>query len=252
MVMVVLMVVVVVMVVLMVVLMVMIMVMMMLLHGPDPLLHQVELARHGPELVNLHQAPQVALDARRALAHLGVHEELAGHEQRAGHHDVGERDVVADEELAPAAVEGRLDGAQGALEPGRAVVVARLVKGHHAEDDHEQGHEHVRAQLLLGEAGPLLDLGLGLGVGAQELGGAGPARRHVARDRLALGQGEAVGALKGGHLAERELGQELGRLVGLFNHKVGRVDDLEPVEGRQGLDLGGCVSSLSLSHGGMG
>lgn len=89
--------------------------------------------------------------------------------------------------------------------------------------------------LCVGVRCPLGDLGLGLDVSAEELVGLGAAAGDVGGDRRALGQGEAIGALKCRDLAERELGQELGLLVVLAKLERGNVD-LEAVEG--GDDLG--------------
>lgn len=61
-------------------------------------------------------------------------------------------------------------------------------------------------KLRFGEQSPFGNLSLGLQVRAEELLGPGSTASKICGDRGALGQGKAIGTLKGGNLAERELG----------------------------------------------
>lgn len=182
-------------------------------------------------------ALQVLNRGRRSLPHVGIQQEPAREEERGRHHQVSERQLLADQVLL-AALDGVLDLLQRALERRGGEVVPRLVVGLELEH-HDQGRGGVRDELRVGEERPLGDLGLGLEVGAEQLPGEGPAAGEVGGDGRALGQGEAVGALEGWDLAERELGEELRCLVCLAELELGHVD-LKTVQGGDDLSLEDC------------
>ncbi len=210
--------------------------------GRDPRLAHLEGAEEVLELLHIGQALEVGDGGGQLLAHLGVDDELEAGEEDAGDHDVGEGDLVADEVLLPAG-EGGLDARAGALEVGDATVVAGRVERGHLQDAHDgEGHE-VGDELALGEEDPLGDARLRLRVVglAQELRRPRARQRQVLADGRRLGYAEPVGALERRHLAHRELGQELRRLVRLPHLEVLGQRDLEAVEGRDRLCLMGVM-----------
>lgn len=198
------------------------------------------------ELRNGHDALE-PLDGRgRLLALLGVEQEVRGVEQQRRHHQVRQRQLVADQVL-PAVPDGGLDLAQGAPEGGGGGVVGLGAVGLEPEEGQEPRVD-VREHLGLAEERPLGDLGLGLGVGAEQLRGAAARGGDVGGDGGALGEAEAVGALEAGDLAEGELGKELGLLA--FDPK------LEPVGARdvdlQTAQVGDDLDLMEISMAGPG
>ena len=202
----------------------------------DPGLNRLVLSEDLGKLRCCRDALQVLDRGRRSLPHLGIQKEAARKEQRGRHHQVSQRQLLTDQVLL-AALDGSLDLVQRALERRGGEAVQRLVVGPELEH-HDQSRREMGDELRVGEERPLGDLGLGLGVRAEELLGPGPAAGQVCGDRRALGQGETIGALEGWDLSERELGKELWCLVCLAELELGNVD-LEAVE---------CGNDLSLQH----
>lgn len=178
----------------------------------DTLLAALELAKDLGKLGNGADSRQVLDGSRYLGAHLGIHKEAGGEEEGRGDLEIGQRQLLADEELLTA-LDGGLDLAEGTLERGGAVVILPLAEGD-GLDHHQQWGGGVGDELGLGEQGPLGDLALGLGVGTQELGLLGAGGGEVGGDSGTLGDSVTVGTLKGGDLAQGEVGQELGGLVG--------------------------------------
>ena len=207
----------------------------------QPLLAVGQCAAGGLDLGHgLDETLEVLDDGGDLLAHLGVDEELVGGDEGSGDHQVGEGELVADEELA-AVLDGGLDLLEGADELGGGGVVGGLVKGDHLGEAHEHGGQDVGADLALGEGSPLLDLGKGPDVaGAEKLGGLGTAGGDELGDGGTLSEVETVGGLESGDLAEGEL---LGELLGLVGHahlEVGVNVELEAIEGSNGFGLFSC------------
>lgn len=208
----------------------------------DPRLDRLELPKHPGELGRRRDPPHVLDRRRRRPPRLGVPQEPAREEQQGRDLQVRQRQLPADQVLL-AALDRGLDLADGALERRRLLAVPRLVEGREPRHVHQR-RGVVGEQLRVGEQRPLGDLGAGLEVRAQELGRQGARGGEVGGDGGALGQGEAVGALEGRDLAQRELGQELGRLVVLAEFEVTWDVELQAVERGDDLGLsGGLVRS---------
>lgn len=210
--------------------------------SPDAFLDGLELAKDLGDLRHRRDTFHI-LDGRREFGrHLRVQEVASRGLDKRRHLEVCQRQLVSDEVFL-AALDCRLHLAQRALKlAGRGIVHAR-VKGLDAEH-HLERRSRVSPDLAIVEERPLGDLGFGLEVRSEKLRRLGARTRNVGGDGRALGQAETVGALKGWHFAERELGEKVFRPVGYAHRKLGRLQ-LEAVQRGNSLSLSrGPVVSL--------
>lgn len=210
----------------------------------EALLDGNQLAKRLLELRNLQQTLEVSLNARRGvLLHLGIQQQLARQDQGTSNHDIRNRHLLTNQELAVTLGQSVLDMLDSALKLlGRGIIALGGVGNQVGPVHHQHARVQVGQELLLGEAGPLLDQGTVDGSAAEELLGLGARVGEEAHDGLALGQVEgAIGGGEGGDLAVGELGEDGGplgvRRVGEL--EVAVFNDLKAVELGDGLGLEG-------------
>lgn len=163
-------------------------------------------------------------------------------DQGTGQGQVRQAELVVRGDPGAATAQVSLQGTDGTLKPLEGGGLGLLVvRGDAEAPEDETGH--VVEDLTGSEGDPLADGGALGGSGAQQLAGGRAALRDVLGDGVGLEELGAVGALEGGDLTQRELGEELGLAVGLAHGEVGGDGDLEAIEFARGLDLHGASVS---------
>lgn len=210
------------------------------------LLNKVLLAKRLLHTLNLDETLIPGNGERELGPHLSINGQGEAPDQRSGNGNISHADVVVADEPSPALQVG-LEAAQRALYALQVGSLGGLVVRLEVDAPQSELSDGLQ-DLTLREADPLADARALRGGGTEQLGGLGAALGDVLRDGVGLEQGGTVGALEGGDLAQRELGQEVLGLVGLAHGEVGKDGQLQAVQvGRSlGLSIERCQQAAAV------